>query len=139
MVQYQATPDYYNDYIAHYGKKGMKWHKHLKGKYYKTKSKAQEKLAKVNRAINFTDNKDITTNGGSRIYKQGYARWWTPRKTAYKINAEGSGKANYLSGQTGSKNVQTTKVRTGITKVENRPVARKKKIVSGTSTPRKRK
>lgn len=25
MIDYTPTPDYYNDYIAHYGVKGMKW------------------------------------------------------------------------------------------------------------------
>ena len=27
MIGYTPTPDYYNDYIAHYGVKGMKWGK----------------------------------------------------------------------------------------------------------------
>ena len=30
MIQYQSTPDYYNDYITHYGVKGMKWYKKTK-------------------------------------------------------------------------------------------------------------
>jgi hypothetical protein len=99
-----------DEYIEHLDHKYISKHKGKNGKWiYKYKSKIKEKLTKVGRAITFRDNRDIT-NGGEGIYKQGYARWWNDRKTAYKINAEGSGKANFLSGQTGSKNVKTTKV-----------------------------
>ena len=28
MQEYTPTPDFYNDYICHYGVKGMKWHYH---------------------------------------------------------------------------------------------------------------
>lgn len=30
MIEYTPTPDFYNDYICHYGVKGMKWGKHIK-------------------------------------------------------------------------------------------------------------
>ena len=135
MVQYQATPDYYNDYIAHYGVKGMKWKKRLKGKYYKTKSKLAELKARNARGSLFSnaETRDVVSD---RKKQKQVTNGIVP---GIRFKFGGDGKANSLSGQTGSKNVQTTKVRTGITKVENRPVARKKKIVSGTSTPRKRK
>jgi len=131
MVQYQATPDYYNDYIAHYGVKGMKWKKRLKGKYYKTKSKLDEKVAKTARFINLIHRPELVSGEHGLGVGNAYLN--------YSLNRKDSGKANHLSGQTGSRKVTTTKVRTGITKVENRPIARKKKIVSGTKTPRKRK
>lgn len=33
MTEYTPTPDFYNDYIQHYGVKGMKWYKRTKPKY----------------------------------------------------------------------------------------------------------
>lgn len=42
-------PELNEETLAHYGIKGMKWKKHLKGKYYSLKSKAGEIAAKRNR------------------------------------------------------------------------------------------
>ena len=48
MIGYTSTPDYYNDYIAHFGVKGMKWKNHvyktLHGKYIGAKFAAKKKL-----------------------------------------------------------------------------------------------
>ena len=42
-------PPLNEDTLAHYGVKGMKWRKHIKGKYYSLKSKAGEYITKRNR------------------------------------------------------------------------------------------
>lgn len=44
-----TKPELNEDTLAHYGIKGMKWHKKLKGKYYSTKSKIGEAVTKRNR------------------------------------------------------------------------------------------
>jgi len=45
MNDYTPTPDFYNDYICHYGVKGMKWHKHNAAMAKATGSSAYATLA----------------------------------------------------------------------------------------------
>ena len=46
MIGYTPTPDYYNDYLCHYGVKGMKWHKRLakKAREFKYKHFTKKKI-----------------------------------------------------------------------------------------------
>lgn len=70
-----TKPPLDEDTLAHYGIKGMKWHKHLKSKYYSAKSKLQEKIAKARRKkagleadeISTTTSKHNQQGFGSRI------------------------------------------------------------------------
>ena len=59
-------PELNEDTLSHYGIKGMKWRKHLKGKYYSLKSKAGEAITKRNRKKNGMQVEDISENNGKR-------------------------------------------------------------------------
>jgi hypothetical protein len=55
-----TKPDIDEIFIAHYGVKGMKWHKRLKGKYYSAKSKLKEMTTKARRKIEGIDPDEVT-------------------------------------------------------------------------------
>jgi len=77
MQTYQSTPDYYNEYIAHYGIKGMKWKKHkavnpyvaldeginkLRGAANDTTSRAKKKItSEVSKSYNSAKNRATST------------------------------------------------------------------------------
>ena len=82
MIGYTPTPDYYNDYICHYGVKGMKWRNHV----YKAKSKMRGLLIKARRRKFYgKDPANVTTNNGRLLI--GYD----------------NGKPDSYSGRTGSR------------------------------------
>lgn len=60
-------PELNEDTLAHYGVKGMKWKKHLKGKYYSLKSKAGEKITKKLRGSTYSH--VPTNNYGTKTIK----------------------------------------------------------------------
>ena len=60
MITYTSTPDYYNDYIAHYGILGMKWgHRKLDRQLAKT-DKARNKTLKRRSKFQSFKNKRFT-------------------------------------------------------------------------------
>ena len=105
-----TKPELNEETLAHYGVKGMKWHKRLK-------SKLKTVNTKLNRAMGMTSADMITTDSGLH-------RVWDSKTNSWKRD---SGKANSHSGSAGLKNVKTTKVKTKTT----RPRSRKKTIASG--------
>lgn len=98
MYDYVTTkPELNEETLAHYGIKGMKWKKRLKGAFYSAKSKTQEIGTKAIRNILY----GYGAKDPSRIsYHRGTSA--TPRND--------SGKANSHSGQEGLRNVKTTVV-----------------------------
>ena len=89
-------PPLNEDTLAHYGVKGMKWKKRLKGKYYKTKSKIQGALANTKGKNPIPED---FLPGLERLDSQ----YYLTKKKMY-------GRANFLSGQEGAKRVKTTKL-----------------------------
>ena len=85
-----TKPELNEETLAHYGIKGMKWKKRLKGSFYSAKSKAEELGTKAIRNILYgygaKDPSRISYNRGTDA---------TPRND--------NGKANSKSGNTGSK------------------------------------
>ena len=67
MIGYTPTPDYYNDYIAHYGVKGMKWGKrkkkpdHSKNRWKKKREKEQSLKDAYNKARTYEERAAIRT------------------------------------------------------------------------------
>lgn len=86
-----SKPELDENLLMHYGIKGMKWKKRLKGAYYSAKSKLQEKLIQKQRkqiGIDPKHNNFVTINSKGLI-TGGYFG--------------GSGKANSHSGRQGSR------------------------------------
>lgn len=75
-MMYTPTPDYYNDYLAHYGIKGMKWKNHiyktLQGRYIGAKFAARKKLQALDkqyRPIKNKIKKQLKTATGNAVTK----------------------------------------------------------------------
>lgn len=67
---YQATPDYYNDVIQHYGVKGMKWRKHKLKNPYAGKVKSAYDSNRKNRQMVAAGKKNIKKhNINKRVQK----------------------------------------------------------------------
>lgn len=139
VYDYVTTkPELNEETLMHYGIKGMKWRKHIKGKYYSTKSKLQGLNTKIKRKVNGINNPEevsattkaqtyITTSNGKKILNLG------KRDFMFSLRKD-TGKSNSKSGNAGLKDVSTTKVGK-----KDRPVSRKKKVVSGKGSVKKRK
>lgn len=133
-----TKPELNEETLMHFGIKGMKWRKRLGGKYYGIKSKHQGLNAKIKRKVNGINNPEevssttkaqtyITTSNGKKILNLG------KRNFTFSLRTD-SGKSNSHSGQEGLRDVKTTKVGK-----KDRPLARKKKVVAGKGSVKKRK
>ena len=95
---YTPTPDYYRDYIqhgmqygeedtlAHYGVKGMKWRKHLKGKYYSAKSKIGEKKTKFFQKVIQKSPNNMYTDYSVSKHDYDLGRGYQTTKNVYAYN-----------------------------------------------------
>lgn len=81
-------PELNEDTLAHYGIKGMKWKKHLKGKYYSLKSKAGEKITKQRRKRAGLDDSTISKTYSQKSY-QGFG---SPIKYAHGTGIRDTGR-----------------------------------------------
>lgn len=93
---YTPTPDYYNDYLCHYGVKGMKWRKRLAGSYYRGRSKALGLITKVRQKIN--GRYGLMTNGYGKRAHNG-----TLTRNGVRISNP-PGRKSSQTGRIGSKN-----------------------------------
>lgn len=135
MMEYDYIinkPELNEDTLAHYGVKGMKWRKHLKGKYYSAKSKATAGLVKTRRKIRGIAPEDITNSGlfrkmDPKIVTTTEKRDLLDNKIMYNRttsnydNRRDYGKANSRSGGAGAN------VEAGIAAGRERAKKRKKK------------
>ena len=134
--------------LMHWGVKGMKWRKRLKGKYYSTKSKTQERIAKVKRTLGGVNFPEVETNRGKIV---GGSQLDYERRTATRLGLSHPARGKYISSQGGRAG---SRVDEGITagrkralnnalkkkNIENnRPRARKKNVVAGKGSVKKRK
>lgn len=74
MLDYTPTPDFYNDYIAHYGVKGMKWRKRKASGSIDAKNRGYKK--------NSLKNKGFPSAEGDRNYIYMIEQKYDP-KTGY--------------------------------------------------------
>ena len=132
-----TKPELNEDTLAHYGIKGMKWKKRLKNAYYRGKSKLGETNVGLLRKFNLIKNPAIVT--GNDGYNKGDTSVY-PKKR--KIDY---GKANSKSGQEGSRvneGIAAGRQRALRKSLQNssakRPGSRKKKVISGTTSVKKR-
>lgn len=66
-----SKPELDENLLMHYGIKGMKWKKRLKGLYYSSKSKIKEAKTKINRKkLGINDPSEITYFNGKRSFKE---------------------------------------------------------------------
>lgn len=122
VYDYVTTkPELNEETLAHYGIKGMKWRKRLKGKYYSMKSKLGEKKTKFTRTLNLI-NKDVaTTNNGKKIVTTSKNQYRKPIGIESISNAGSKGKRKWVlkddgkagsnSGREGLRDVKTTKIK----------------------------
>lgn len=146
VYDYVTTkPELNEETLAHYGIKGMKWRKRLKGKYYSMKSKLGEKKTKFTRTLNLIDKEVATTNNGKKMASTSKNQYRKLMGIESISNAgkpnnkrkwvlKDDGKAGSHSGREGLRDVKTTKVGK-----KDRPLARKKKVVAGKGSVKKRK
>lgn len=146
VYDYVTTkPELNEETLAHYGIKGMKWRKHLKGRYYSMKSKLGEKKTKFTRTMNMIGKDYVTTDNGKKIVTTSKNQYRKPIGIESISNAgkpnnkrrlvlKDDGKAGSHSGREGLRDVLTTKVGK-----KDRPLARKKKVVAGKGSVKKRK
>ena len=136
-----------DDALEHYGKKGMKWRKHLKSAYYKTKSKIGEKYTGFNRFLNGYGTMDISDKRGNKFKKSGTVKVYEaigqdPKKVSsmiYKKEKLYNGTSNSQTGQEGSRlDAGIAAGRERVKANKNRPNSRKKKVISGTASVKKR-
>lgn len=145
MTQYQATPDYYRDYIEHGWLKDQaaKVHKYIerwRGKngkwYYRYKSKAQELGAKANRTMRRVDPAQISLNNGKEpIHGYAYDNGKATSRTGTYGNFQNSKKKDVVPASGHTKGLKTN---SGIAAGRKRTAAQRFSAVKGAKNKRTR-
>lgn len=139
--------------LMHWGVKGMKWKKRLKGAYYRGKNKLTDIRTRFNRNLNFNSTMDVTNNYGKTLKRPGgytvaeaLATGTNGLSGKIKLrDMKMNGRANSVSGQEGSRvdaGIAAGRQRALRKSLQNsstkRPSSRKKKVISGTTSVKKR-